>query len=221
MRILYQKKISPFCFKVRLVLDEKGLEYHTINKGKASDLDDIRQMDPSGNLPILLDEGDIIISHHHAICEYLDSVYEIGLLGRNPIEKSEVLKMSFWFDEKFYNEVSKHLLNERYYKILQNGSVPSGRIISIARANLEAHLRYFSFILSRYNFISGDFMSLADFAGASQLAVLDYLNEINWDKFKEVKDWYVKIKSRKSFKSILKERVKNMLPPPHYSNLDF
>ncbi len=221
MRILYQKKLSPFCFKVRMTLDEKGLEYHTINKDRTNDINDIKLMDPSGNLPILLDVENTVIAHHNVICEYLNDVYEIELYGKTAIETAEVKRMCFWFDEKFYSEVSKHLLNERLYKLYEANSSPNGRIISIARSNIEAHLRYFSFILNNYDFIGGNFLSMADICGASHLAALDYLGEVPWNKFKDVKDWYAKIKSRPSFQSILKERIGNVIPPPHYSNLDF
>ncbi len=221
MRILYQKKLSPFCFKVRILLDEKNLEYHTINKGRQHDINDVRQMDPSGNLPILLEEKDTIIAHHQAICEYLDEKHKIGLLGTTPIEKANVRRMCFWADEKLYNDVVRHLLNERVFKLLEGSSSPNGRTISTARANLDTHLRYFSHLLNSNDFIASNFLSLADICIASHLAVLDYIGEVSWDKFKDMKDWYSVIKSRKSFQSILKERMDNILPSPHYSNLDF
>ena len=63
--------------------------------------------------------------------------------------------------------------------------------------------------------------SLADITAAAHLSVIDYLGDIDWDNYKYAKDWYAKIKSRPSFKEILKDKIKGIPPSKHYSNLDF
>ena len=63
--------------------------------------------------------------------------------------------------------------------------------------------------------------SIADIAAASQLSIIDYLGDIPWDGYKNAKIWYSKIKSRPSFKDILNDTIKGILPAKHYANLDF
>ena len=63
----------------------------------------------------------------------------------------------------------------------------------------------------------------------AQLSVLDYIGEVPWDKtdengqplYEETKNWYARIKSRPSFKPLLADRLANLVPAPHYTNLDF
>ena len=221
MRILYQKLLSPFSRKVRMVLDEKGLEYHTINKDSPYDRDEIFSLDPSGELPVLMEHEGNIIPYHHAICEYIDEMFERpSLMGRISETRAEVRRLCHWFDDKLYNDVVRYLLSEKVYKRLGNRS-PNSKYIALARKNLDMHMEYISVLAEKYEFLAGDFLSMADICAVAQMSVLDYIGEVKWDNLRETKEWYMKIKSRKSFKSILSERVRGILPPAHYSNLDF
>jgi glutathione S-transferase len=69
--------------------------------------------------------------------------------------------------------------------------------------------------------LSGRAPSLGDFAVAAQLSVLDYLGEVPWSDFPAVAEWYVRMKSRPSFRSLLGDRVPGQPPAVHYADLDF
>jgi glutathione S-transferase len=64
-------------------------------------------------------------------------------------------------------------------------------------------------------------MTFADLAAAAQLSSLDYLGEVPWEDYPAAKAWYVRLKSRKSFRSLLTDRIIGFAPPPDYANLDF
>ncbi|MGZ9594304.1 MAG: glutathione S-transferase family protein, partial [Candidatus Liberibacter asiaticus] len=64
-------------------------------------------------------------------------------------------------------------------------------------------------------------MSYADFAASATISILDYLGEIDWDTAPIVKEWYQRMKSRPSFRPLLSERIRGLLPVSHYTNLDF
>ena len=64
-------------------------------------------------------------------------------------------------------------------------------------------------------------MTLADFAAAAHLSVLDYFGDIQWEQFPDAKMWYMKLKSRPSFRPLLADIVVGMPPAPHYSIVDF
>jgi len=61
----------------------------------------------------------------------------------------------------------------------------------------------------------------ADVAAAGALSVLDYLGEIEWREFEAARDWYSRMKSRPSFRSLLNDRVRGLSPASHYADLDF
>ena len=82
-------------------------------------------------------------------------------------------------------------------------------------------MEYLDWLTERRNYVAGDDFSLADITAASHLSIIDYLGDIPWDSYKNAKLWYSKIKSRPSFKDILKDNIKGILPAKHYANLDF
>ncbi|MBO5441660.1 MAG: glutathione S-transferase family protein, partial [Alphaproteobacteria bacterium] len=73
----------------------------------------------------------------------------------------------------------------------------------------------------RNNYIAGKELSLADLTVAAHLSIIDYLGDISWNEYKNAKLWYAKIKSRPSFKDILKENIRGILPSKSYADLDF
>ena len=63
--------------------------------------------------------------------------------------------------------------------------------------------------------------NLADAAAAAHSSALDYLGDVPWDQHAAAKDWYVRIKSRPSFRPLLDDRIPGLPPPKHYADLDF
>ena len=94
-------------------------------------------------------------------------------------------------------------------------------VLRAVRANLRYHLRYISFLADHRRWLAGDEMSFADIAAAAHLSCVDFFGEVPWEEFPNAKEWYVRIKSRRSFRPILADRVPGVTPPPHYEDLDF
>ena len=90
-----------------------------------------------------------------------------------------------------------------------------------ARANLRHHLGYIGHLADRRRWLAGDEMSFADLAAAAHLSAVDYLGEVPWDRYPAAKTWYMRLKSRRSFRPLLADRVAGFAPPPHYDDLDF
>jgi glutathione S-transferase len=80
---------------------------------------------------------------------------------------------------------------------------------------------YFNWLFANRAWLTGDTMTLADFALAAHLSTLDYLGDIDWDKAGETRDWYSRIKSRPAFRTLLNDRVVAMPPQKGYADLDF
>ena len=64
-------------------------------------------------------------------------------------------------------------------------------------------------------------LSLADFAAAAHLSVVDYVGEAPWAEFPLAKAWYAKLKSRPAFRPLLADRLPGLPPAPDYADLDF
>ena len=63
--------------------------------------------------------------------------------------------------------------------------------------------------------------TLGDLAVAAHLSSLDYFGEVPWSEFAAANEWYVRMKSRPAFRSILLDRVPGQPPVSHYAELDF
>ncbi len=219
---LYHYPLCPFSRKVRLLLLEKGVSYGLINE-KPWDLSPaLLKVNPVGTLPVLVEEAGQILSDHVAICEYLaETIPQVNLLGETPLGRAEVRRLTNWFDTEFYADVLKPLLTERVFKQMRGGQSPDSRFIRAARENLKRYLFYLNWLCGRRSCLGGRQLSIADLAVAAHLSILDYLGEIPWGAYLDVKEWYSKIKSHPSFNSLLNDRITGIMPSSHYTDLDF
>ena len=72
-----------------------------------------------------------------------------------------------------------------------------------------------------HGFLAGRDLSLADLAVAAHLSALDYFGEVPWAEFPHLAEWYMRMKSRPSFRPLLSDRVPGQPPVSHYAELDF
>ena len=63
--------------------------------------------------------------------------------------------------------------------------------------------------------------TLGDLAVAAHLSALDYFGEVPWSDHPTANEWYVRMKSRPAFRSILSDRVPGQPPVANYAELDF
>ncbi|MEE8504933.1 MAG: glutathione S-transferase C-terminal domain-containing protein, partial [Kiloniellales bacterium] len=88
-------------------------------------------------------------------------------------------------------------------------------------ANMHYHLDYIGWLCDRRRWLAGDAFSLADVAAAAHLSAVDYIGDVPWDEHAGAKDWYARVKSRPSLRSILADLVPGAVPSRHYADLDF
>lgn len=218
---LYHFALSPFSRKVRLSLAEKRIEVELVEERYWEQSAEFLRRNPAGMVPILRLDGKNY-TESTAICEYLEDLYPAPeLMPKDIAEKYEVRRLVDWFDDKFYNEVTKKLLNERVIKKISGEGYPDSKNVKKGAKRIKYHLDYMAWLLERRRWLAGDIMTLADFSAAAQLSCLDYLSDVDWNRSVAVKDWYAKIKSRPAFRNILADQVSGFPPPRHYNDLDF
>ncbi len=220
-RLLYHFPLSPFSRKVRIMLAEKKLDFDLQLERYWERRRDFIALNPASQVPVLKENGQLL-ADSGAICEYLEEMYpNPPMIGRTTIERAEVRRLSGWFNNKFYYEVTKYILDERVLKFYRKDGEPRCEYIRAAQSNILYHLEYIAFLTRGQNWLAGDRFSMADVTAAAHLSVLDYLNEVPWHRCPSAKDWYALVKSRPSMKAILQDKVTNFKPSPHYANLDF
>ena len=222
MRILYHLWMSPQCRKVRVALLEKRLEFDLRAENVWERRDEFLALNPASDIPVLVETDGTALSGSDAICEFLDEVHpEPPLIGHQPIARAEVRRLVHWFDEKFNAEVTENLVGEKMTKRYLGKGGPNSKAVRAGHANIHSHLDYIGYLTERRTWLAGDDFSLADIAAAAHLSSIDYLGDVPWAEHEEAKDWYARIKSRPSFRSILEDNIPGAPPQKHYANLDF
>ncbi len=218
---LYHMPLSPFSRKIRLVLAEKAIDFTLIEELPWKGRIDFLALNPAGKIPVLSD-GETFISESHAIFEYLEEVFpNQPLLPKTSAERAEARRLHNYFDDKFYNEVSKKLIHERVYRKISKDGYPDSSEIKLAIKSIKFHYGYMDWLLEERRWLAGNQMTVADFAAAAHFSSLDYLGDIHWNIIPNIKDWYAKIKSRPAFRELLRDLVPGVRPSRQYSDLDF
>jgi glutathione S-transferase len=223
MRTLYQYVLCPFSRKVRLVLGEKRLDFEVEQEKFWERREDFLAMNPAGQVPVFVDLNGTVVADSSAICEYLEEVYPDRLiLGQGAVFKAEVRRLTAWFDDKFAREVSLPLIFEKTLRrFMKNSGPTNSQAIRQAKGFIAYHLTYISWLIDRRRWLAGDELSLADLAAAAHLSAVDYLGDVPWDHYEGAKDWYMRLKSRPSFRPLLQDRLRGLTSADHYQQLDF
>lgn len=203
-------------------MGEKKLDYHPVIEAVWKRRDAFLELNPAGQVPVLIDEDGHGIMDSNAICEYLDQVYDTPkLLGANPKISAEIRRLVAWFDQKFNEEVTRKLVFEKTLKRHFGQGGPDSKVLRQGNLNIAEHLDYASWLLDRRHWLGEDAFSFADIAAAAHLSAIDFLGHVPWDKYPTVKEWYSRIKSRPSTRPLLRDHIPGLTAPEHYTDLDF
>ncbi|MDC0074553.1 glutathione S-transferase family protein [Alphaproteobacteria bacterium] len=222
MRSLFHFWLCPFSRKIRIVLAEKKLDFELKFEKYWERREGFLFLNPACQVPVLREENSLVIADSNSIFEYLNEVHSIpNLCGVDPVTRAEARRLTFWFDLKFYSEVTRPLIDEKVLKRFMSMGQPNSSIMRAARANIRTHLDYIGWLCERRNWLVGENFSIADIAAASHLSCIDYLGDVPWEEHSLAKDWYVRVKSRPSFRALLTDKILGLDAPEHYSDLDF
>lgn len=222
MRTLHHFPLQPQSRKLRLLLREKHLECDLVTERPWERREAFLRVNPSGETPVLIEDGGQAIIGDYAIVEYIEETCpEPSMIGRAPAERAEVRRLAQWFDGKFQREVTQHLLDEKITKRLTGRGQPDSTAIRAGKVNIGVHLAYITWLVDRRNWLAGAELTLADLAAASHLSAIDYIGDVPWDDHPTAKEWYARLKSRPSFRPLLADHLPGTQPPPHYADLDF
>lgn len=223
---LYHHPFDAPSRRVRLVLGEKIISSDMVIEKPWAPRPEYLKLSPVGDVPVLaIENGEQknILADATAICEYLEEAHPTpALLAGTPVERAEIRRLVQWFEHKTFAEVTSYIVIEKAIKRLRGQSEPpdSARLRA-GLHNIHGHLEYVSWLVEQRNWLAGERLSLADLSAAAQFSVLDYLGDVPWEKHPRAKEWYARIKSRPSFRTLLADHIVGILPVKHYANLDF
>lgn len=229
-------RLCPFSRSIRLALAEAGIEPVLAEEHPQEMRPAFLGLNPAGELPVLELPGHAVLCGAYAISEFMaeegtssaNASRQMQLFPGSREDRAEVRRLVDWFHGKLNRDVTQSFLIEKVYVHARSdqvhyghGQAPNVELMRLLRSNLGYHLSYVNFLADQRRWLAGDEMSFADLAAAAHFSVLDYLGEVPWDGYPAVKPWYVRLKSRRSFRPLLADRLPGMPPPLAYTDLDF
>lgn len=214
MRRIVHLVFSPASRLARLLIGEKRLP-----------CDPVQAEDPCAHLPVFVDLDGTRCDGLWAIIDHLEGSYpDNPMIPENAADRSEALRWLDWIMTTMTVRVCGRIVFEKAnprFTGAPSRSTPDMNIIRQGREALHETLSEFAPLLEERGFLAGKFCSIADLALAANLSALDYFGEVKWDDYPALREWYMRVKSRPGFRSLLADRVPGQPPVAHYAELDF
>ena len=214
MRRLTHLLLSPASRLARLMLGEKRLT-----------IDPVAAEDHQAHLPIFLDLDGTQCQGLWAIIDHLESSYpEIPLLPEDAATRGDALRWLDWAMGTFQPQVTQKIVFENAPQRFTGAAVqraPDMNVIRQGRDSLKTALIAIGKAAEKNGNLATRASTLGDLAVAAHLSTLDYFGEIPWAEHPNTAEWYMRMKSRPSFRTVLGDRVPGQPPVSHYVELDF
>lgn len=100
--LLFQRDYSPFCVKVKRIMDYKGIPYKSINLPPIVGKKFLKDLSGQHLIPVIKHKNNVI-HDSTAIAHYLEEIKEIPSIFRKDNEElnKEILMLEDWADESF------------------------------------------------------------------------------------------------------------------------
>jgi glutathione S-transferase len=223
--VLYHFAFDPGSRTARLALGEAKVPFTETPVRPWENGCPVGALNPSGMPPVLqiAEAGrSLTLCEPAAILGWLeDRSREPVLMPTDPVDRAETRRLVAWFDRRFTDEVNAVLLHERMEKPLLRLGPPEARALRSGREALKSHLAMMEGLLTTRDALAGRRIGQADIVAAAHLSVLDYFGEVSWAAYPSVKTWYMKLKSRPSFRPLLTDRFPGVQASAWYADLDF
>lgn len=223
MLLLYHYPLCPKSRSIRVLLKEFDIAFETEIIDFVNSPELVSNLNPAGELPVIQDSTNMIFCDFYSIIEYLIDLNPNHVLIPSSIyQKSEMRRIISWVSNKFNSEVTSYILSEKLFKILKSNSSPRADMLRAAKINCSCHFDYFVELIKSRGKLITENLTIADIILACEISVLDYMHDIIWENYPILKDWYMLIKSRPSFRTLLSDKISLLpSPPEYYGILDF
>lgn len=214
MRRLTHLVLSPPSRFARLLIGEKRLA-----------CDPAAAEDPLAHLPVFVELDGTRYEGLWAIVDQLEGAYpEHAMTPADDTARSETLRLLDWAMGQFHDSVTRKIVFEKGAQRFTGASArsaPDMNVIRSGRDALKVALRSLGDLAEQRGYLAGRECTLADLAVSAHLSALDYFGEVAWAEHPQAAEWYMRMKSRPSFRSLLADKVPGQPPVAHYAELDF
>ena len=214
MRRLIHLMLSPSCRLARLMVGEKRVA-----------CDPVIAEDARNPMPIFVDMDGTRAEGVWAILDHLETNYpDRPLAPADDTARRGALRWVDWAMGPFHEQVTQRIVYEKAGQRFTGAAfarAPDMNTIRAGREELKVALAAIGRAAETNGNLACRETTLGDLAVAAHLSALDYFGEVPWGDYPAANEWYVRMKSRPAFRSILSDRVPGQPPVAHYAELDF
>ncbi len=161
MMTLYSGTTCPYSQRCRIVLHEKGMDFHIIDTDLDNMPEDLAVISTYGNVPVLI-ERDLVLHESNIINEYIDERFpHPQLMPPDPVMRARARLFLHRFEHELFSQVAA----------LEGGTQ---KHMEKARAQVRDNLAQLVPIVSRHHYLLGDEFSMLDVALAPLLWRLEH-----------------------------------------------
>jgi glutathione S-transferase len=198
--ILYSGPLSLFTGKVRIALDEKGIDYELESvpfsrAGYTPKHPKVLELNPKQQVPVLVD-GDVVVYDSTIILEYLEETHPTpALYPREPGRRGRCRVMEAAADEIFFPSVWE-LIREVFYK--PDGQGRDVVAVAAAKTAIAAHYDGLERRLGAQAYLCGD-VSVADIGYFMFITSAASLGQGLTETHPGLQAWYGRVLARPAF----------------------
>jgi glutathione S-transferase len=198
--ILYSGPLSLFTGKVRIALDEKGIDYELVSvpfsrAGYTPKHPKVLELNPKQQVPVLVD-GTVAIYDSTIIFEYLEDTHpEPPLYPRDPGRRALCRVAEAAADEILFPHVWT-LIREVFYK--PDGAGRDAAAVAEAQAGIAEHYDGLERKLGEQSFLCGD-VSVADVGYFMTITFATSLGQGLGERHPGMQAWYGRLLARPAF----------------------
>ena len=221
MLTIYHYYLCPCSRFIRLVLEEYNIKYNLQLENYWKPQKEFLKINPAGHLPVIINEENHPIVGANSCLEYFQDLnLKPNLLGENYKDKAEIYRLYHWFDTLFKKEVLDPIIYEKVFSRIVDNITPNSSNIRMALQNLNFHVDYFDYLLNNQDYLVTNNLTYLDLLASANFSILDYLGLLNFKNNKNIGEWYLKLKSRPSFKTLLNDQIVGLNPFEKYKLID-
>jgi glutathione S-transferase len=213
MRRLIHLLLSPPSRFARLLIAEKRLTF-----------DPVPSEDMAAQLPVFTDMDGTRAVGLWAVVDHLEGGYpEHAMTPEDAGARAESLRLLDWAMGALHENVTRRIVYEKASQRFTGAPAkraPDMEAIRGGREALRAMLKDVGASADANGYLAARECTLGDLAVAAHISALDYFGEIAWSEHTSAAEWYMRMKSRPSFRSLLADRIPGQPPVSHYAELD-
>lgn len=217
---LFFKPVCPISNIIIILTRLLGIETSLINVQTQKKLEQLTIEAPWTSCPCFYYNDNFIFGLENIIFFLYDQFPNKSVL-QDWRQNRSLMNFDKWLTNDLYQTLYFPLMYEKTIKSFYGYTHEiSFETVRVAQSILTKFLVSVDELLKKSPWVSLGKMTINDITLFSFLSTIDYFGYIVWNRFINLKKWYMRMKSQESYNFILKYKI-DVKPVNHYNSLDF